>query len=360
MAIELLDLLQQPEALTDPDLMLVFASQDLCSQRSFSLLYEGMKRTPMIGCSTLGLMLDDRETASGISAVLLKSSQIKFKTFSIFNLENDPEGHADDLLESIRETCSDPAALLCFADGFGGGVERFASRLSRQLPRTTKLLGALAGGDPALGYTFQVDNERLMTNGASILVLDGPIKVASGHSHGLIGLGCPGRITEADGDVIKTIDDAPAIEIYRRHLGPDIEMLPQIGQTYPLGLGKPGTRLSIRSVCRVDWPTGALALSGQVREGSEVRVMFSQPETMQRQAAALAAELRTEYGDGPISLALAFSHHARNKIFSASGNTETENLFDYLAPVNNLVGFHALGAFNFEGILGQALSVLLL
>jgi hypothetical protein len=357
-AAELLDRLRAgglPSA--ESGLALVFASVDLCTPRAFDVLHDGLRRVPVVGCSTFGQILDGDEHESGMTAALLSGEQVRFRAFSAYDVETDPDGHADDLADAIAQGCDAPVAAIVLADGFGRGAAAFVRRLGLLLPSRTKLAGAMACGDPAVGRSYQIHNERMMTRGAAVVVLDGRIAAASETARGLIALGRTSTVTEAAGTTLRAIDDAPAVDLYRRYLGDRIERLPAIGRLHPLGLGSPGEAPRACAVRAVDWQTGALELFGPVEEGQEVRVMLAQRETLLREAARAGECVAARLG-GAAAFSLVFPQEARRAVFPAGHRGESARLIEAIAPVHGAIGFHCAVPLGKEGALGSAVSVL--
>ena len=356
-AAEALERLKDSPDADDPDVAIVLASVDLCTPRAFDVLQDGLGRVPLIGCSTFAQIVDGEEHASGIAIATLRSRQAHFRAFSAYDIEADPEGHAQDLADSIVEECDAPVALLVLADGFGQGAETFVQRLGLLLPSRVKIAGALACGDPAVGRSYQVHGERMMTRGAVVLAIDGKVRAAADSAHGLIGLGRTSAVSEARGTTLVALDDAPAVDLYRRYLGERVEELPAIGEVYPLGFGKPGIPPLIRTVRNVDWGEGSLELSGPVEAGTEARVMLAQRDTLLREARRLGESLRRRF-DRAAGFALVFPYAARRAVFAEDRRGEAACLLEALAPTQGALGFHSSSPLGKDGAVGSAVSVL--
>jgi hypothetical protein len=140
----------------------------------------------------------------------------------------------------------------------------------------TPVFGGLAGDNKAFKATFAFTNGQYTADGIVALVLDTDrIELGGIAISGWSGIGAAKRITKAEGNVVYTIDDEPALEVYKKYLSITDDDLPQIGVEYPLMLVRDDSSSILRAVMDVDRNTGALVFAGTVPQGSRVRFSSS-------------------------------------------------------------------------------------
>ncbi len=151
------------------------------------------------------------------------------------------------------------------------------------------------------------------------------------------------RVTRADGATVLTLDDEPALSVYRRYLGPFAAELPGSALLFPLALRRQGTDTPIvRTILGVDEEAGSLRFAGEVPEGALVRLMRSDTDRLLDGAgdaarrAGRAAHTRTP------SLVLCVSCVGRRAVMRSQVDEELEEV---QAAYGNavLTGFYSNG-----------------
>ena len=103
------------------------------------------------------------------------------------------------------------------------------------------MLGAISSDDFKYKKLSQFFQDQILQNSAVGLLLGGTFHLALGCKHGFKPLGKPRTVTKVDGYIIRTIDDKPAVEIYKHFLGAEAEGLKNVtlnsyAAMYPLGI----------------------------------------------------------------------------------------------------------------------------
>jgi len=140
----------------------------------------------------------------------------------------------------------------------------------------TPVFGGLAGDDKAFKTTFAFSNCEYTDNGVGALVLDRDrIELGGIATSGWIGIGAEKKITKASGNIVYTIDNRSALEVYKKYLNITDDDLPQIGVDYPLMLMREDGSSVLRAVMDVERNSGALIFAGTVPQDSHVRFSSS-------------------------------------------------------------------------------------
>lgn len=168
-----------------------------------------------------------------------------------------------------------PAFLLSI-----GGIKRDGEQIVRgllgQFSEEVPLFGGLAGDDAAFKETYVFTNGRATSDGAVACVLDSSRVELSGlASGGWVALGAPKTVTRSEGNMVLTIDEDPALDVYKKYLDIKDEDLPGIGVEYPLQVIREDGTHVLRAVVGVDHARRALTFAGTVPQGAKVRFSSS-------------------------------------------------------------------------------------
>jgi hypothetical protein len=140
----------------------------------------------------------------------------------------------------------------------------------------TPVFGGLAGDDEIFKETLAFTSGEYTHNGVGVLVVDRDrIELSGMATSGWIGIGSEKKITKASGNVVYTIDNEPALEVYKKYLNITDDDLPRIGVDYPLMLMREDGSSVLRAVMDLDRKSKALVFAGTVPEDSTVRFSSS-------------------------------------------------------------------------------------
>ena len=163
----------------------------------------------------------------------------------------------------VSQLPSIPKVLILFADNAKINGDDFLSGISEGLEGCI-ITGGLAAGNK----TFVFDNNRIYVNSAvGIALYNNDLWALNIAKSGWIPIGQEMVITHAKKNIVYTINDAPAIEVYKHYLGEDIlTMFPKIGIEFPLILPKND---QVRALLAIE-PDGSIVLAGNVETGEKV------------------------------------------------------------------------------------------
>ena len=198
------------------------------------------------------------------------------------------------------------------------------------------IFGGYAGNhDADLDNAFVMHNGKFYNNALiAILYFGENLFINASKSAGWEKLGMPFKITKADGNILKEINDIPAAEIYKRYLNIDIDDdFIESTNEFPLAAYVDGEEL-LRHTNQVT-PEGDLLLAGSVMEGWEVYLTFGNPTGIIRE---VNSRLQEVY-DFDAQAVLLYSCYVRKLFWDKFVNLELEP-FQKIAPV---AGFSTFG-----------------
>ena len=262
-----------------------------------------------------------------------------------------PQG-AYRVFPALRRGIGDlPAAARAWADA---GAAPFAvvhgdpynNRLAEILEETASAYSSfLVGGLTASrGVSCQVAGG--ITAGGLSGVMFGPeVQVATGLSQGCAPVGEPRMVTEAEANVIISIDGDPALEVMKRDIGELLARnLSRVAGYIHAAFPVPGSDTRdylVRSLVGIDPDRGWVAVGGQVAPGDRIMFVRRDPRAAEQDLAAMIDGLKARLPSAPQG-GLYFSCVARGPgMFGAPGREMaiiTERLGGF-----PLVGFYGNG-----------------
>ena len=172
-----------------------------------------------------------------------------------------------------------PKTAIVLANAFAFDSDRLMRSISQVLPMLT-IAGGLASDHRTFSQTYVFTEEGISGDGVATAMLYGEtLQVGTHFDLNWRGLGKKFTVTSAKGNRLYTLDNEPAIDIYRRYLGPEVyAKLPRIGLEFPL-LFQDGNLPVARAVMQVH-DDGSLSFAGGIAEGKEVQFGFADIENL--------------------------------------------------------------------------------
>jgi hypothetical protein len=295
----------------------------------------------ILGCTGAGLISQAGIGKYGVGLMLISSTEkIRFGLAASTNIAEKSarsagEEFAHQALQDLGGTQRDIA--LIFVDGL---IEN-SSDLIRGIKDVVGLSFPIFGGSSADNFrfhkTFQYFDGHLLTNSLVGAIFSGENFFGMGIRHGWKPLGKPHLITEVKGNVIKKIENKPAVHIYQDYFGKSREEveknLIRLTIYYPLGLYLPGeAEYLLRNALRID-ADGGIVCQGDAAEGNEVRIMMGTKEWALDAATQAAQEAKSALKDKEIRAAIIFESVSRNKLLGRLTEKELSRIKEVLGDV---------------------------
>ncbi|MEI8006728.1 MAG: FIST N-terminal domain-containing protein [Bacteroidota bacterium] len=172
--------------------------------------------------------------------------------------------------EWVVKTFKKPA-IFVVASGLNTDGEQLVRGIQAVAGGDVTMFGGLAGDDAHFNETYVFSESAMDPQGAIIMVLDLSVYEINGIStSGWVSIGADKIITRAEGNIVYTIDNQPALDVYKMYLNVRDEDLPEIGVEYPLLIRKQDESFVLRAVLNVDREKKALIFAGTVPNGAVV------------------------------------------------------------------------------------------
>ncbi len=273
---ELLKAIHQ-SPVSGPTLGIIFSSLSL-DVRSLSTAFTTVP-FPVIGCTSSGEIraFGDENPILELSAVgcLLNPDP---ETFRVRLFERNTH-HPFDLGSEIGRwgsaTFQNPLFVL-LVSGLTINIEGILNGIKATSHHPPHITGGLAGDDMEFKETFTFLNGEFSSDGVSVLLLDGDhFEVHTLITSGWQGVGAEKRITHSSENIIYTIDNRPAVDLYKEYLNLRDEDIPALSAAFPLIIRREPYPEIIRTPVGVDWDNRALIFSGSVPEGASAKFASS-------------------------------------------------------------------------------------
>ncbi len=250
----------------------------------------------------------------------------------------------DQLLGEKKQWLQQHDNFLVFVDGLSSGIDAFLGQLYNHLGSDKQFIGGGAGSLKLEQTPCLFSNEGLLQDAAQIIALPG--RLSLGVRHGWKQLAGPFLVTEAEGNIIHTMNYKPAYPLYREAIESMSSMRFEqseffaIAKNFPIGVERLNEEILIRDPVRVEG--AALVCVGQVPDHAMVYLMRGDAETL-ISAAEEAVDIAKQACQGETIGALLFDCISRTLFLEQRFNEELARVAAKLPRGCELAGALTLG-----------------
>jgi hypothetical protein len=257
-----------------PNLAVVFCSstQDVDAIRGvFNTL-----DIDLIGCTTAGEIVDDHLYEQSIGVMLLSLDRAYYRVFFETYEGQDVGPTALNLGKQAVATFTNPSGII-LSGGLTADAELIIESIMQGVGKNFPLYGGTAADDLEMRTTIVFNNTKVSSQGLLLLVFDADYISLQGLAvSGWEPIGGINTITKAEGNIIYTINDERAYDVFIRYFGlSEQDVLISIQTNYPLQIFKKGGCPVLRSPIVVNDKDGTITLSAGVKEGEKFRFSSS-------------------------------------------------------------------------------------
>ncbi len=333
-----------------PDLTIVFSSIRFADPRMLKAVRSVAGPAPLIGCTDAGGIMTAGPKRRSVTVIGLMLGEGRCVTSVERQLSVEPFAAGERLATALQQQLHRPAgSMLVFFDGLTASGSEVLAGLKNRLDRRVSVAGASAGDDFYFQKTFQYYNDEVLTDGLVGVQFSREIRLGVGVRHGWLPVGRPRKVTRSLGRVVYQLDHRPAVSIYEDFLGLKRQELlgdplASITLPYPLGLEPEGNaEYLLRDAIRVG-RAGSLLCTGDVPQGSDVRLMIGGYESALEAAQQAACDAKDRLGRVKLCGGLVFSSGARQKMLGSEFQGEIDVIRDALGGSGvRLGGFYSYG-----------------
>ena len=340
----------------ETDLIILLASPQYVVPEIQETISRTLKPKHLVGSSTGGIILSNGVTNRGIALLGINSDEIHFGAAAMSGSDNQDMHYSgfDLARRSIQNlNASHREVFITFSQGIEKNNSQFIRGVREALGRGFPMLGVISSDDFKYKNLTQFFQDQVLQNSTVGLLIGGASQLAVGCKHGFKPLGKPRTITKIDGHIIRTIDNKPAVEIYKHFLGKEADRikntaLNSYAALYPLGiyLEEPRQYL-LRNIIDI-LEDGSIVCHEGTFQGAEVHLMISNKESCRSSAIDAAELVKTSLGDKPAKLLLVFESLARHKILGSTAFKEIQaikNILGHTTPIIGMCSYGEIGPF---------------
>jgi hypothetical protein len=297
----------------------------------------------VIGCSTSGEIDHTRvrDESIMVAAVRFGDTRVKHAATKLGSVEESFAAGAK-IADELR--APDLRAVIVLSEGLHVNGSELVRGLNSALPEEVVVTGGLAGDGSKFGRTWVLANGKAETNGVVAVGLYGPrVRIGHGSKGGWDTFGPERVVTRSEGNVLYSLDDKPALALYKEYLGDRAAGLPGSALLFPLALrtSMSDANSVVRTVLSVDEETQSMTFAGDIPTGHYAKLMRANFDRLILGAQA-AGEAAMKGADGP-SLSIAISCVGRRLVLGERTEEETEATLETLPAGTKQIGFYSYG-----------------
>jgi hypothetical protein len=266
-------------AVTDgfaPTIAIVFCS--IKQDRKALVDFFNEKKVDVFGSTTAGEILDSEILEHSTVIMLL---DMKKEYYRIFCEASSQTYKVSGDLARFAKTTFDKSSIIVISSGLTIDAEQIIKGV-KDVDADIPLYGGLAGDDLTMKASFVFSNNYESATGLIALVLDNDkVNITGLATSGWDDIGVEKTITKSEGNIVYTIDDEPAVDVFVKFFQfPESvynrsEIVAMNFAQYPLQMKKENGNIVLRSPLMVDIDKRALIFAGGIPQGSKVK--FSVP-----------------------------------------------------------------------------------
>lgn len=308
----------------------------------------------IIGATSSGEFIDGYQSEGGTVIMLFDINKsnycILFEDIGERSLSETAEKMANEALQKYKKPAFIICSTLMSADGKMLEGEVLVRSIEKVAGQDVSMFGGMAGDDITFTGSYVFTSEQSTDYGIAALIFDED-KI-SFHGIAISGwkpIGVSRTITKSEKNLIYSIDDQPALEMYLRYLGKDISLsdkqsdfFDSIGVHYPFQIERENREPMMCNPIGYDKEKGALICESDVKQGSKFR--FSTPPDFDiiETVVGKAGEIKNKINADADAL-LIFSCAGRLSALGPMAREENDGLSKvWNAP---MAGFYTYGEF---------------
>lgn len=323
----------------------------------YSKLRGEYPQAEIVLCSTAGEIFDDgvQEGSVSVTAVEFEKTRVRSARVNIGDFDGSSYEAGKALVGELM-AFDELSYILVLSDGGSVNGSELVKGINSEVQDKVLATGGLAGDGTAfkstlVGLNAQPGNGQI----AAIGLYGGALQISHGSMGGWESFGPERIITRSKGNELFMIDDAYALDLYKKYLGPYADELPGSALLFPLLVRVSNEEEPVvRTILSIDEAAKSMRFAGDVPEGASVRFMKANFDRLV-DAASAAAHQTIKGGQGITagvsgsdpgkmpSLSLLISCVGRKIILGNRVSEEVEAVKDVFGPKTLVTGFYSYG-----------------
>ncbi len=320
---------------TDCQFVIVFSTVEYDQERLLAGVRSVTGEAPLAGCSAEGIITHEGPegetvfTNTGpvkgtntVGVLVFSSDEISFTHCCATGMKENSLQAGAEIGKRIRNAGVErPLVLMTFIDGLTSNVKDFFTGLESVVKEPLLYCGPLGGDNFILGRAYQYYNDRVLSDGASCVLVSGSLDIDIAVSHGCVPIGTEKTITKARGNTVCEIDHMTTWSFFKQYLDEkwtkftrEIRTFLDFGIKLPDHLATEYDRYIIRAPVSQN-PDDSMNFATEIPEGTKIQVIRRDPDKTSHQAKAMAERLKARLKDSEIIAVLHVDCAARGRMF---------------------------------------------
>lgn len=335
------------------DLAIIFCSIHYEPQKILQPIKTILNAHRTIGCSTAGIILPGTVETQGIGIVAISSDEMNFGIGSI-NAIGFPDSFkaGNTLAQNCISDYGQHArnGFLFISDNKIPNLPAFLNGLQEILGKIFNIVGGTSSDNFQFETNFQFFEDQALQNSVVGLIMGGHSTLGIGSAHGWKPLGKPRVITEAQHNVIKSIDHQKASIFFEEYFSQisdtkDPQVIKNLSILYPLGIRTKGTNTFFLRTIEEILPNGSIVCRGNVPTGATVHTMISNKKLCLAAATQAAQEAFNKIREKEPKLILVIESMARLKILGRTASQEIDKIMEVFNTNVPIIGMYSNSEF---------------
>ena len=327
-------------------LVLAFCAPEYYEDRTpLDALHAAYPSSKIIGCSSAGEILDSSVNDQSIVAGVAKFEHTELRLASARIADgNDSFAAGQEIAKQLARDDLQGVFILSPGTDVNGSelVKGIYSIFSTPIPVT----GGLAGDGDRFERTWTVFEGEVHEGRAVAIGFYGDrVRIGYGSGGGWDIFGPMRRVTESSGNILFSLDDKPALTLYKRYLGERAAGLPATALLFPLAIRSDtaNRREVVRTVLAIDEEHQSMTFAGDIPSGSLAQLMKANVDRLIDGALLAAQNAAHVQAQSAPAMSVAVSCVGRRLVMSGRTDEELEITLDTMPDDTRQIGFYSYG-----------------
>lgn len=331
----------------NPNLIFVMASRNWFEKCDLTQIHQKNPNAIVIGCSTAGEISKNGVSDNSLVLSALKFNNPILKT-AIHQFENMSDSFNAGKEIAKKFDSARTSSVFILGKGLGINGSKVVEGMQSELNKSTVITGGLAGDGALFEKTYVLLNDQMLTNAVvALAIYDKSVEIFTGSHGGWKPFGPLRKVTKSIENVLYTIDNRTALEVYKEYLGDQASKLPGSGLLFPLEILDNDQQKNgiIRTILSINEEEGSITFAGEIGEGKLCRLMHTKNDGLVT-GATEAAEMclqNTSSKNNDDTFAVLISCVGRKLVMNDEIDDEVDAVKNVLNLKNNITGFYSYG-----------------
>lgn len=327
-------------------LILAFGAKQLLQEGNlFGQLRDQCPVANIVLCSTAGEIFDDAVFDHTVSITAIEFEKTRIEAVAV-NIHDHADSYEAGVALVKQLSGSDELCyIMVLSDGAVVNGSELVNGINQVIQHKVPVTGGLAGDGTGFTSTLVgLNSDPVPGKIVAIGFYSHHLVVTHGSMGGWEMFGPERPISRSAANRLYEINGEPALDLYKKYLGPYADDLPGSALLFPLSVKlTPDSEAVVRTILSIDTTSGSMLFAGDVPEGAQVRFMKANFDKLIDAASEAAGEALKNTFDVNPKLALLISCVGRKIILDNRIAEEVEAVHDALGNNTMITGFYSYG-----------------